>query len=207
MRHANARILIFTRAPIPGRCKTRLIDCLGARGAAKVQRELLHKTLETAVASGLAPVELWCAPDCRHPALQQLRSEYGVRLQQQAGGDLGRRMSEALRRTLRHASRAILIGTDCPALTSHHLTLAFDALRNHTAVFQPAADGGYVLVGASRPEPRLFRNIPWGTTQVMPRTRHRLKQLNAVWSELPTLWDVDHPADLRRARQEGLLGL
>lgn len=205
MRQAHARILIFARAPIPGRCKTRLIGSLGAHGAARVQRELLHKTLETAVASGLAPVELWCAPDCSHPAFQRLRSEYGVRLQQQAAGDLGRRMSEALRRSLRHASRAILIGTDCPALTSQHLALALDALKNHTTVFQPAADGGYVLVGASRSEPRLFRNIPWGTAHVMPRTRHRLKQLNTVWSELPTLWDVDHPADLRRARQEGLL--
>lgn len=206
MRHPDARILIFARAPVPGECKTRLIPSLGARGAAEIQRQLLHKTLETAVSSGLAPVELWCSPDCFHPVLQRCRLDYGVRLQRQAKGGLGYRMSEALRRTLRDARRVILIGTDCPALTVRHLALALEKLRDsNTAVFQPATDGGYVLVGATRPEPGLFRNIPWGTAQVMPCTRRRLERLNIRWSELPTLWDVDWPADLRRSRGEGLL--
>lgn len=206
MRHPDARILIFARAPVAGACKTRLIPSVGIRGAAKVQRELLHKTLETAVSSGLAPVELWCTPDCAHPVFQRARSDYGVRLHCQLEGDLGHRMSEALRRTLRHSRRVILIGTDCPALTRGHLRNAIEKLdAGNQFVFQPAVDGGYVLVGVSRPEPRLFRNIPWGSGHVMAGTRRRLKQLNTVWNELPTLWDLDRPADLRRARREGLL--
>jgi uncharacterized protein len=206
MRHPDARILVFARAPVPGACKTRLIPAVGARGAARVQRQLLEKTLETAVASSLAPVELWCAPDCRHPFLLQLRDAYGLRLQRQPAGDLGRRMSEALRHTLRQARYAVLVGTDCPALTAADLERALGALRDGTpAVFQPAADGGYVLVGLSRPEPRLFHGIEWGGARVMDGTRARLVRLRLDWTESPALWDVDDPADWRRAVRESLL--
>jgi rSAM/selenodomain-associated transferase 1 len=207
MRHPDGRILVFARAPVAGACKTRLIQAVGARGAARVQRQLIEKTLETAVAAGLAPVELWCAPDCRHPFLQALRHDYGLRLQRQPRGDLGRRMSEALRRTLREARYAVLIGTDCPALTAADLGRALAVLRDGTpAVFQPATDGGYVLVGLSRPEPRLFHGIGWGGAQVMGGTRARLARFGLGWTELPALWDVDHPTDWRRAVSEGLLG-
>lgn len=206
MRHPDARLLVFARAPVPGDCKTRLVPALGARGAARVQRQLLEKTLETAVGSGLAPVELWCAPDCRHPFLLRLRDAYGLRLQRQPAGDLGRRMSEALRRTLREVRYAILIGTDCPALADADLARALAALRTGApAVFQPAADGGYVLVGLSRPEARLFHGIKWGGARVMDGTRARLARLGLGWTELPALWDVDYPADWRRAIGEGLL--
>ncbi|MGH8459914.1 MAG: TIGR04282 family arsenosugar biosynthesis glycosyltransferase, partial [Nevskiales bacterium] len=163
MRHSDARILIFARAPVPGACKTRLIPAVGRLGAARVQRALLEKTLETAVGSGLAPVELWCEPDCRHPSLQRCRADYGLCLRRQPAGNLGRKMSEALRLTLRESRYAVLIGTDCPALRSVDIENAFAALRNGSAsVFQPSEDGGYVLVGASHTEPRLFRGIAWG---------------------------------------------
>jgi len=206
MRHPDARILIFARAPVPGACKTRLIPAVGRLGAARVQRQLLEKTLETAVASGLAPVELWCEPDCRHPFLQRCRSDYGVRLHRQPVGNLGRKMSEALRMTLHESRYAVLIGTDCPALSSSDIANALAVLRKGSAaVFQPSEDGGYVLVGASRAEPRLFRGIAWGSSQVMSATRKRLARLGTAWTELPTLWDVDQPADLRRALAAGLL--
>lgn len=206
MRHPDARILIFARAPVAGACKTRLIPSVGRQGAARAQRYLLEKTLETAIASGLAPVELWCEPDCGHPFLQRCRSDYGVRLHRQPAGTLGRKMSEALRMTLRETRHAVLIGTDCPALTHADIAAALAALQKNSAmVFQPAEDGGYVLVGANRAEPRLFRNIAWGGPGVMSATRRRLARLAIAWTELPTLWDVDEPADLRRAVSEGLI--
>lgn len=205
MRYSDSRILVFARAPAPGQCKTRLIPALGARGAAALQRELVTKTLDTAVASGLAPVELWCTPG-RHPFFQRCRADYGVRLRLQSRGDLGRRMSEALRRSLRVASQVVLIGTDCPALTPAHLAAALERLRaGNVFVAQPALDGGYVLVGARRNEPRLFRGIRWGSDEVMQATSQRLARLKTQWSELPELWDLDTPADLQRARREGLI--
>ena len=206
MRYSDGRILVFARAPVAGHCKTRLIPTLGARGAATLQRRLIEKTLETAVASGLARVELWCAPDSSHRFLQRCRAHYGVRLRRQSPGNLGRRMSEALRRSLRDARHVVLVGTDCPALSTADLARAFERLRNGSSlVIQPAEDGGYVLVGASSAEPRLFRGIRWGSNRVMPATRRRLARLTVPWSELPMLWDLDRRTDLRRAEREGLI--
>jgi uncharacterized protein len=208
MRYPDARILIFARAPVAGACKTRLIPSLGPMGAARVQRNLLDKTLETTVASGLAPVELWCEPDCRHPFLQHCRSQYGVRLRRQPAGDLGRKMSEALRRSLRDCKYAILVGTDCPTLSVVDLENALFALKNGSSfVYQPSEDGGYVLVGARLPEPRLFRGIEWGTAAVMTATRRRLARVGQAWTELPGLWDLDTPDDLRRALAQDLISL
>jgi hypothetical protein len=65
-------------------------------------------------------------------------------------------------------------------------------------VFTPAEDGGYVLVGLRRPQPALFEAIDWGSDRVMAQTRARLKQLGLRCSEMPTLWDVDEPADWQR---------
>lgn len=66
------------------------------------------------------------------------------------------------------------------------------------AVFIPAEDGGYVLVGLRRPLPRLFEDIDWGSERVMTQTRARLHELGLSWRELPTLWDIDRPQDLDR---------
>ena len=69
---------------------------------------------------------------------------------------------------------------------------------SNDAVFIPAEDGGYVLVGLRRPQPRLFAGVEWGSERVMVQTRQRLSELALSWVELPPLWDVDRPADLAR---------
>ena len=98
-----------------------------------------------------------------------------------------------------HGGPLLLIGTDSPALQPAHLATAADLLRDvHDAVFIPAEDGGYVLVGLRQPQPRLFENIDWGSEQVMAQTRDRLAGLGLRWAEPLTLWDIDRPADLAR---------
>ena len=98
-----------------------------------------------------------------------------------------------------HGGPMLLIGTDCPALQTAHFTTVANLLRDgHDAVFIPAEDGGYVLVGLRQAHPRLFENIDWGSGQVMAQTRDRLAGLGLRWAEPLTLWDVDRPADLAR---------
>ena len=201
MRHANpesARIgvAILARAPIPGQTKTRLIPALGAAGAASLQRWLLQRTVAMALAADVGPVSLWCAGDPRHPDFQQCRALGAVTLRQQAEGDLGARMLAALREASTAAT--LVIGTDCPVLTAVHLRAAARALDRNDVVLLPAEDGGYVLVGATRPLPGLFADVDWGTGQVMGQTRQRLAALGVRWSEPATLWDVDRPEDLPR---------
>ena len=208
MKHANCEsvaIAVFSRAPVPGQAKTRLIPSLGAEGAASLQRAFLRRTLQTALSARLGPVSLWCAPDCTHADFQQCKIDFDVPLFRQCDGDLGVRMSAAFD-TLCANNPVLLIGTDCPALTSGHLRLAAAALlEGDDAVFLPADDGGYVLVGLVRPEARVFTNMPWGSADVMGETRRRLLQCLMQWREPVLLWDVDGPEDIARLRSSRLM--
>lgn len=199
----DSRILVFAKAPVPGRVKTRLIPLLGEAGAAALQRELIERTLATALVAGLGKVELWCAPDADEPYFADCARRYDISLRAQCAGDLGARMDAALRSALAAGVSGILIGCDCPVLTPAYLRDAAAALADgHDAVFGPVEDGGYVLVGLAQRLPvRLFEDMAWGTGEVMQETRSRLRRGAWRWRELPQLWDVDRPEDLPRLRQ------
>lgn len=196
-------IAILAKAPIPGFAKTRLIPAIGAEGAAMFQKALIDRAVETACAAATGPVTLWAAPDATHAAFAALRAR-GVGLMQQVNGDLGARMLAALAAP---GGPALVIGTDCPALSAGDLRAAADVLHGADAVVFPAEDGGYVLIGTRRPEAALFADMAWSTPQVMDETRRRLRQAKLTWQEPVTLWDVDLPEDLDRLRACGLGGL
>lgn len=202
--NTETAILVFARAPVAGAAKTRLIPLLGAAGAAALQGRLIERTLATARAAAADRLVLWCTPDTAHPFLQSAAQHHAAGLQVQHGADLGARMAYAFATTLQHAKYAICIGADCPALTARHLRQAAAALREgDEAVFVPAEDGGYALIGLSRAVPALFAGMPWGANTVMAETRARLRENGLRWSELETLWDVDRPEDYRRLQQSG----
>ena len=115
-------------------------------------------------------------------------------------------MYRAFKRALRRHTYVVLIGSDCPALRPADLRAAARALREGAdAVFAPAEDGGYPLIGLSRVSRRLFDGIRWGGPRVMAQTRRRLEALRWRWQELRTLWDVDRPEDVLRLRRSRLL--
>ena len=190
-------IAIMAKAPIAGLAKTRLIPHLGADGAAALQRWLLERTVRTALASGLGPVTLWCAPDTEHPVFVALAKSGEITLRQQPDGDLGRRMRQAVEDSSGTAG-TVLIGTDCPLLTSADLRAAGKALATHDAVVAPAEDGGYVLIGLRRAIPEVFANIDWSTDRVMAQTRQRLTGNASSWFEFSPFWDVDRSTDFER---------
>jgi len=197
------RVMVFARAPTPGEAKTRLIPALGEAGAAALHRRLVMHSLRAATDAQLGPVELWCAPDAGDPFFRERERRFGVSLHSQGEGDLGVRMQGAFDAALARARRAILVGSDIPALSARYLRDADRALRRgDDAVIGPAEDGGYALIGLSRCDPELFRGIPWGGAKVLAETRRRLAALSWRSSELPVLWDVDRPEDLGRLPQE-----
>jgi hypothetical protein len=123
-----------------------------------------------------------------------MQRELGVALEPQVGSDLGERMAAAL---TRHCP-AVLVGCDCPALSSAHLEAAVQALPSADVVLAPAEDGGYVLVGVNAPRPELFAGMTWGHGDVMAETRARVAAAGLRCVELETLWDLDRPEDLQR---------
>lgn len=196
------RIAVMSRAPVAGRAKTRLAPALGERGAARLQRLLLRRALQTALSARLGGVTLWCEPDTRHPAFRSLARMLDIRLRPQCEGDLGERMAAVFASDdVRGAADQpmLLTGTDCPALEPWHLRQAAESLASgQDAYFLPAEDGGYVLVGLRRPRAEVFSGIDWSTDRVMRQTRERMRGAGMRWVEGPTLWDVDTPADLAR---------
>lgn len=199
-------VIVFSRAPVPGRCKTRLMPVYGARGAARIHRQLVRKTLRTACALTGAKVELWCEPDTGHGFFLQLRHDFGVTLRRQAAGDLGRKMALALSRTLAAgAGKVLLIGTDCAVLGPIDLNAAATALEHKDVVLQPSEDGGYVLIGARQISPGALRGVAWSSGRELQQTLSGLRRRQLHAALMPELWDVDEACDVRRARRTGLL--
>lgn len=201
---------VLAKAPVPGACKTRLEPLLGAAGAARVQQELITRALQLACTVAPRAVTLFTAGEAADLPWSAWQTRFAVAVRRQITGDLGARMHAALAHLLARADRALLIGTDCPALTPADLYAAARALhRRRRMVFQPAEDGGYVLVGARELRRVAFLDIPWSTDRVMACTRRALTargwQAGRDWLELSTSFDVDRPADLCRAVSAGLL--
>lgn len=199
----RVQVAVLAKAPMPGLAKTRLIPALGPQGAARLQRQLTRAAVQTALDARLGTVTLWCAPHARHRFFRAMHRTTGVRCLVQANGDLGQRMHAAFRL---HCEQGplLLTGTDCPLLTPDHLRRAAQALLDgEEAVFYPAEDGGYVLVGLRRPQAALFEGIAWSTDAVMVQTRERATALGLQLREFEALWDLDVPADLARWRAYG----
>lgn len=199
----QGRILVFCKAPEPGKVKTRLQSALSPEQCAELHAQLARHTLQTAVDSGLAEIELWCAGDIEHPFFKECVRNYGLGLRRQQGADLGARMAHALQATLRSSAFGIIIGTDCPDLDKIHLQSAAEFLAaKNTApgtarvVVGPATDGGYVLFGADHAVNGAFENIDWGGSRVLQQTRARLQSMRVVCRELEPLADIDQPEDL-----------
>ena len=192
-------ILVFTRAPVPGRVKRRLVPILGAQGAADLHRFLLGRVLRAAAAAG-GPAQLW-ATEAGDPFLRLAAWAHGMPLRQQPEGDLGARMAAALAHATATRGGAVLVGSDFVDVTADELRAAREALAaGEDAVFTPTADGGYRLVGLRRPGREPFEGVEWGGERVMTQTRTRLRTLGWSWRELSPGWDVDRPEDLARLR-------
>lgn len=203
------RLIVFSRYPLPGRAKTRLIPALGPAGAAELQRRMTERTMQTA----LAARQQW-NDTCRGPQADTDRMEVevcyaggterrmrrwlgrGFRLVEQGEGDLGARMRRAVERALDDVcERAVLIGTDCMELTSGDISAAFESLHEADGVFGPTADGGCWLIGLRR-NADVFDGVEWGTSAVLQQSLAKAADAGLSVRTLRALADVDTPDDL-----------
>lgn len=190
---------MFAKAPEPGAVKSRLARSIGDVAAAGVYRAMARHCIDTAFAAFPGDVEIWCSPDHRHPFFDECAAGRAIILRDQIAGGLGKRMSLALKDALERSAMALLMGTDVPSIGIDDLRAGARALQEgKNAVVCPTEDGGYGLIGLRAHDDRVFRDIHWGTREVMPQTRERLSALGWDWEELPVRWDVDEPRDLAR---------
>ncbi len=190
------RIVIFAKAPVPGRVKTRLIPALGAAGAARLAARMLDRALAQAIAADVGPVELYMSPAPDSPDWAGIPLPADIETSAQGEGDLGARMARAAQRAIACGEAVLLTGTDCPQLTAGRLGEAAARLVDHDAVMYPALDGGYTLLGLRAFDATLFANMPWSTHAVAQLTLERMAARGwRVWTG-ETLRDIDEPGDL-----------
>lgn len=199
-------LLVFARAPEPGKVKTRLAKDLGPKKALDLYRCFVSEVLTAARAwaknrqTGTSQREIWISytPADRETMVRNwLGRDYTYLAQ--TGEGLGMRMASAMAAAFESGGgKVLLVGTDIPDLAASHLEAACSALDHTSLVWGPSLDGGYWLAGASKPGDiqSVFQEIPWGTSRVLARTLDRCREAQLTWTLLDPLQDVDTAADL-----------
>lgn len=186
------------KAPQPGQVKTRLGHDIGMVGAAWWMRHQIRALLRN-ISDPRWDLALAIAPDT---AIRAPIWPAGLPRLAQGQGDLGTRMARALRQA--PPGPTCLIGADIPALRRPHIARAFAALGRADAVFGPARDGGYWLIGlrhGGAVPASLFRNVRWSSPDAL---RDSIASLpGARIALVDTLADVDNAADLAAHRRLG----
>ena len=187
MRLAN-HLVVFVKAPMIGTVKTRLSAGIGTLAAWRFYRETTRRLLRRLGHDPRWRCWLAVTPD----RFARARGFWPVGLPRlaQGGGDLGRRMARTMRGL--PPGPEVIVGTDVPGIEARHVARAFAALKSSDAVFGPAADGGYWLVGLKR-RPRLleiFDGVEWSSPRALEQTLGNLP-LGARVAMLDELADVD----------------
>ena len=186
-------LIIFVKAPKAGRVKTRLGREIGMGRAAALFRRMIAATLAEARKGQWRKI-IAIDPPAEMFGWRALWPGEFERLAQ-ASGALGARMGAAMRAV--PSGPAVMIGADAPGLRATHIRAAFKALGRADAVFGPAEDGGYWLIGLARRKsaPRLFSDVRWSTPHALADT---LASLPASFQTeyLPVLRDLDEAQDL-----------
>jgi len=207
------RLIIFTRYPVAGRTKTRMIPALGEQGAANLHREMAEYTLLNLLALGyeksleigiyysggnLSLMQAWLNPVISFFTKNNSHLSINpISYHAQIGEDLGKRMQGAFEDAFNNTiEKTIIIGTDCPDLAQNIIEEAFFALDSHDVVLGPASDGGYYLIGLSKCFPMLFKNIDWGSDRVLDQTKSIIEQEKLNVYYLQVLTDIDRLDDL-----------
>ena len=198
------RLIIFSRYPLPGKAKTRLIPALGSLEAARLQRRMTERTINAAREFARTRSDMDIEVRYTDATAVKMRNWLGggFRLAAQRGRDLGQRMAGAMNDGFAQGyRRVVIIGTDCPSLSAGDLQDAFDALDSCETVIGPAADGGYWLIG-TRGATNLFEGIQWSTSTVLADTLALAKQQGLSVKLLTEKTDIDTAEDLHNLPTE-----
>ena len=190
-------VAIMGRAP-SAKGKTRLLASLGTADGVGLRRALLRDTLDAIHRVQVVSKAVVYTPGDAEAEVRELVPA-GTRLLPQRGTDLGERLHHAFVDLLQgETEAALVVGSDLPTLPPRYVEMGIEMMeqRPGNLVLGRSPDGGYYLIGLTRPEPRLFEDIPWGTSGVFERTLERARALALRVELLPEWYDVDSAGDL-----------
>lgn len=192
-------LLLFAKAPIAGKVKTRLMSHCSAEQAGKIAELLMEASIQRACEAWPGEVCLSAWLDLEHSFFIEMQRRYPITIKQQCEGDLGEKMRHALASS---GYPCAVMGCDAPHVKPSALNQAHDLLQAGTPVIGPSEDGGYYLLGLCEDADELFINKPWGEDQVLEKTLLSAKSIGLSLHNLPELNDVDEWDDLINAAQE-----
>jgi len=185
-------LIIFTRNPELGKCKTRLAATVGDEAALAIYVFLLKHTVS--ITENLEVTKQVHYSNKVHH--NDLWDDAKFEKRQQQGADLGLRMQHTFEEGFKEGyEQIIIIGSDMHDLNQRELENAFSVLENNDYVLGPAEDGGYYLLGMRQLKAELFQNKNWGTSSVLKDTLTNLE--NESLQLLPQKNDVDYYEDIK----------
>ena len=191
-----AAIGIISKAPLPGRSKTRLATVIGDVAASELSacflRDVAAAIEAVPEALGRRGYGVYAPAGAEDIMRQVLPAGFGLLLQ--AGADLGHVLLGATRALLDAGHDCVLlVNGDSPTLPTRLFIQAVQALREpgDRMVLGPASDGGYYLIGLKRPHRQLFTKIVWGTDTVARSTCERAADIGLATTLLPEWYDID----------------
>jgi uncharacterized protein len=184
-------LLIFTKNPELGKCKTRLARSIGDEAALKIYEFLLNHTVEVTQPLGMNK-RVYYSDEIWENDIWDSKY-YSKKVQR--GNDLGQRMQEAFQQGFNDGyQKVVIIGSDLYDLETHDIEAAFQALDGHDVVIGPAHDGGYYLLGMKQMKTQLFKDKNWGTPSVLKDTLANLQTERYVLLDIRN--DVDVYEDI-----------
>ena len=192
-------MIVFAKAPIAGKVKTRLQSNCSAVQAAEIAKLLLDECLANVSAVWPGPLLLSVALDYQNPFISKMATKYDALVVQQSAGDLGEKMHSCFEQ---YGYPAAIIGSDAPHISESALLQAHKLLGCHKNVVGPSVDGGYYLIGLSSPGLCLFKGIGWGESTVLESTLAAAIRNSIELEKLAPLNDIDTWADLMEAARQ-----
>jgi len=192
-------LLLFAKAPIAGKVKTRLTSHCSAKQAADIAKLLMETAIQRTCKHWPGQVYLSTWLDSDHTFFVEMQQRYPILMNQQCEGDLGEKMHHALSEL---GFPAAVMGCDAPHVQPKALEFAYQSLLKGESVIGPSEDGGYYLLGLCRKAEALFVDKNWGTERVLKQTLASAASIELPLSKLPELNDVDEWSDLIDAAGE-----
>ena len=185
-------LIIFVKNLVLSKVKTRLAKSIGDERAFQVYKQLVEIT-EKATQNVKAEKHIYFSDAIIEEKWQKTTKFV------QKGTDLGEKMQNSIEKGFKDGfDKIILIGSDLPDISAQIIKKGFDELTKNEVVFGPAEDGGYYLVGMTKPHFFIFQNKAWSTDDLLETSLKELQQNEVDFSLLETLNDIDTFEDLKQ---------
>ncbi|MEN6327732.1 MAG: TIGR04282 family arsenosugar biosynthesis glycosyltransferase [Syntrophomonas sp.] len=186
----STAVIMMTKLPIPGFCKNRLNEVLDASESAEFQRRCIADLAATVQLTSL-PLHIYYAGPGQDAQLESLFESGKVLFFPQKGEDLGRRMYNAVHKTLGCYEAVLVVGSDLPDLEPGIFQKAVRELEKADLVVGPCLDGGYYLLGVRGDYPEIFEEISWSSPRVLEQTLEKAQRAGLSFCLLETRRDID----------------